>query len=170
NHVHDILDKLDATETWELHLPGGIFVIGDRGEMIICRDKPQVSEAKPFKYQLTIPGEVRIAEVGRLVRGSYVDKMEKKNDPTAVYVDYNALGKEINVRSKLTGDRFIPFGIKGTKKLQDFFVDEKVPAAERERVPIVESAGKIVWVAGLRLDDRARVTDKTKKIVKLELI
>ena len=170
NHVHEVLDKVDATETWELHLPGGLFVIGDRGQMIFCREKPSVNEAKPFKYQLTIPGEVRIAEVGRLIRGSYVDKLEQKSDPLAVYLDYNTLGKEVCVRSKQTGDRFIPFGVKGTKKLQDFFVDEKVPAAERERVPIVESAGKIVWVAGLRLDDRARVTDKTKKIVKLEII
>jgi tRNA(Ile)-lysidine synthase len=45
-----------------------------------------------------------------------------------------------------------------------------VPAEERERVPIVESVGKIIWVAGKRLDDRAKVTDKTKKIVKLELL
>ena len=61
------------------------------------------------------------------------------------------------------------WGLPGQKKLQDFFVDEKVRAEARDDVPVVESGGRIIWVGGLRLDERAKVTEKTKKIVRLEL-
>lgn len=168
-HIHEILSKLEASERWELHLPEGIYVIGERGELTVCREKPASREIKPFRYVLPIPGEVKLEEIGRVVRGSFAEKIERGSDSTA-FVDYNALGKEVVIRNKLPGDRFSPLGVRGTKKLQDFFVDEKIPAEERDRIPVVESAGKIIWVAGKRLDDRVKVTDKTKKIVKLELL
>lgn len=170
NHIREILNKLDATEKWELHLPDGIYAIGDKNGVTICREKPKMPETRPFKYPLSVPGEVKLEEIGRVLRGSFVEGMGKGNDPSVAFVDYGQLGKEIIVRSKLAGDRFSPLGVKGTKKLQDFFVDEKVPVEERDRIPVVESAGKIVWVAGKRLDERAKVTDKTRKIVKLELL
>jgi tRNA(Ile)-lysidine synthase len=170
NHIREILGKLNATEKWELHLPDSVFAIGERNVLTICREKPATAEVRPFKYLLSVPGEVRLAEIGRTIRGTLVDQVDKEAGPDVAFVDYSLLGKEIIVRNKLTGDRFTPLGVKGTKKLQDFFVDEKVPAAERERVPIVESTGRIIWVAGKRLDDRAKVTGQTRKIVKLELL
>jgi len=170
NHIREILEKLGSTEKWELHLPDGIFVLGERNILIVCREKPKNLETKPFRYVLPIPGEVRVEEAGKTLRGSFVESADKREDPAVAFVDYGALGKEVVVRNKLPGDRFSPLGLKGTKKLQDFFVDEKVPAEERDRVPIVESVGKVVWVAGRRLDERAKVTEKTKKIVKLELL
>jgi len=170
NHIREVLGKLSATEKWELHLPGGIFAVGERGSLLICRERPQPVEAKPFRYTLSVPGEVRLEEVGRTLRGSFVEAVEKGDGPNVAFVDYSVLGKEIVIRSRQSGDRFSPLGVKGSKKLQDYFVDEKVPAEERERVPIVESVGKVIWVAGQRLDDRAKVTDKTKKIVKFELL
>lgn len=96
--------------------------------------------------------------------------LDTQAGPAVAFVDYNAFGKEVIVRSKRPGDAFVPLGVRGTKKLQDLFVDEKVPAEERDRIPIVESGGRIIWVAGCRIDGRARVTEKTKKIVKLELL
>jgi len=169
-HIHDIMEKIDASEKWELHLPGGIFAMGDKTELVISRERARLREIKPFSYSLTIPGEVRIEEIGKTIRGAFATEFNKQNDPNIALIDYAALGKEIVVRNKLPGDRFTPLGVKGTKKLQDYFVDEKLPADERDLVPIVESGGKIVWVAGQRIDENAKVTDKTAKIVKLELL
>jgi tRNA(Ile)-lysidine synthase len=151
-------------------LPGGIFAMGDKTELVISRERARLREIKPFSYSLTIPGEVRIEEIGKTIRGAFATEFNKQNDPNIALIDYAALGKEIVVRNKLPGDRFTPLGVKGTKKLQDYFVDEKLPADERDLVPIVESGGKIVWVAGQRIDENAKVTDKTAKIVKLELL
>lgn len=169
-HVQAILEKLESKERWELHLPSNIFVSGYRGELTISRQRPVEGERKKFFYQLTIPGEVTIPEVKQVLRASFAAKEEVSADPQTAYVDYGLLGKNIIVRSKSEGDKFIPLGMKGSKKLQDFFVDEKIPAELREQIPIVESAGRIVWVGGQRIDDRAKVTGKTKQIVKLELL
>jgi tRNA(Ile)-lysidine synthase len=86
------------------------------------------------------------------------------------FVDADKLGKNIIVRSRGEGDNFIPLGMKGTKKLQDFFVDEKIPQALRGTIPVIESNGRIVWLAGWSLDERAKITKTTKKIVRLELL
>jgi len=169
-HFRDILRQLDSSEKWELHLPGEILIMGKEGKIILCQKSLPPSFAKSFRYPLPIPGEIEIKEVEKKVRSSLVEKMEQEINSNVAFVDYQALGKEVVVRSKMTGDRFCPLGMKGTKKLQDFFIDEKIPFEEREKIPIVESGGKIIWVGGWRLDERARVTEKTKKIVKFEII
>jgi len=168
-HVRSVLDKLNATEKWELHLPGGFFVQGGRDDLLIGREREPQREAKEFKYTLPVPGRAELKEIGRSFDCGFAEQLDTAAGPNVAYVDYTALGREVIVRSKLPGDRFMPLGLKGTKKVQDFFVDEKIPAEARDSVPVVESGGRIVWLGGWRLDERAKVTERTKKIVRLEL-
>ena len=65
-------------------------------------------------------------------------------------------------------DSFYPLGLKGSKKLQDYFTDIKLERWERERVPLVVRGKDIVWIAGHRLDDRWRVTAESKKLLRLK--
>ncbi|OGB90125.1 tRNA lysidine(34) synthetase TilS [candidate division WOR-1 bacterium RIFCSPHIGHO2_01_FULL_53_15] len=168
-HIRGLLEKLDAAEKWEMHLPGGVFAAGQREVLSISREKSAAVACREFRYTLKVPGQVDLPEIGCVFACGFADKIERSDDRSVAYIDYAALGKEIIVRNKLPGDRFAPLGVMGTKKLQDFFVDEKIPAEEREAVPVVESGGQIVWVGGWRVDDRAKVTDKTRRIVRLEL-
>ncbi|MBU0672151.1 MAG: tRNA lysidine(34) synthetase TilS [Candidatus Margulisbacteria bacterium] len=169
-HVQDILEKLESNERWELHLPGGIFVVGNGRVLTISQEQPLKKEKKSFFYTLGVPGEIEVKEVGKKIKVTEVEGAEVSDDPKVAFVDYAALGKNLIIRNRGEGDRFIPLGMKGSKKLQDFFVDQKIPAEFRDYIPIIESAGRIVWVAGLRLDDRSKTTKKTKKFVKLELL
>jgi len=61
-------------------------------------------------------------------------------------------------------------GLGKKKKLQDFFVDQKVARDERDSIPLVQSGDDIVWVAGYRADDRYKVTERTKKFVRLGIV
>jgi len=72
------------------------------------------------------------------------------------------------VRGRRAGDRFQPLGMGEAKKLQDFMVDAKVPRSWRDRVPLVCSPGGILWVVGWRIAEPVRVTDSTKKVLRLE--
>ncbi len=168
-HVREILDKLELKERWELHLPGGIFVIGSQDRLMITRGRPKAIPKKSYFHSLSVPGKIEIKELGKKLHVSFSEE-KISDDPQVAFVDYAALGKNIIVRNKQEGDKFYPLGMKGSKKLQDFFVDEKIPIEERDSIPIVESGGKIIWVGGLRIDDRVKVTKKTKKMVKLELL
>jgi tRNA(Ile)-lysidine synthase len=85
------------------------------------------------------------------------------------YVDARMVRFPLRVRSWNKGDFFIPLGMKHRKKVSDLFVDLKISRSEKNRIPIVESDGKIVWVAGIRLDDRCKITTTTTKAYKFSI-
>ncbi len=85
------------------------------------------------------------------------------------YVDADRLQFPLVLRSWNPGDRFIPLGMTGSKKLSDFFSEQKMSASEKQETPIVESGGSIVWVAGRRLDDRFKMTKETTSIYQLTM-
>lgn len=87
-----------------------------------------------------------------------------------VLVDAERLAGPVTLRSRRSGDRFQPLGMGGhSVKLSDFFVNCKVPARQRDNWPLVACGDDIVWVAGLRLDERFRVTAQTRRVVQLWL-
>lgn len=76
----------------------------------------------------------------------------------------------IRVRGRRAGDRMVPFGMKGRKKISDLFIDRKVPLHKRDGIPIFEDCNGIFWVPGVATDERTRVTTVTKRIVHIRLI
>ena len=90
-------------------------------------------------------------------------------NPNRAYLDYDKTGSRIKVRFFRPGDRFVPLGMKGSKKLKSFFIDEKIPQNERRLVPLLTSKGEnIIWVYEKRIGENYRVTDKTRKVLMLE--
>ena len=83
--------------------------------------------------------------------------------------DAAGLSFPLKIRPRKPGDYFYPRGLGKKKKIQDFFVDEKVPRDERNRVPIVLSGRDIIWIAGYRADDRFSVTGETEKFLRLTI-
>ena len=83
------------------------------------------------------------------------------------WLDAERCGSRLWLRTRRPGDRFQPLGMEGQKKLQDFFVDEKVPRSERGRVPLVISRRGIAWVVGYRVDERFRVRSETRQVLHL---
>jgi tRNA(Ile)-lysidine synthase len=63
------------------------------------------------------------------------------------------------------GDNFQPLGMKGMKKLSDYFVDEKFSLPEKERTWLLTNGEEVVWIVGNRLDERYKVTDETKNLL-----
>jgi tRNA(Ile)-lysidine synthase len=88
---------------------------------------------------------------------------------TRVHLDATAAGGELWVRVWQAGDRFQPLGLRSEKKLQDVFADAKVPRALRRRIPLVCNREHILWVAGLRIDHRARLTRDASAVLVLQL-
>jgi tRNA(Ile)-lysidine synthase len=127
-----------------------------------------------FSYALSVPGEVPLpeaqcrisAELGPDARGR-----DWSAEPAhSAVVAATALAPPLTVRSRQAGDAFRPFGLGRRKKLQDFFVDRKIRRSLRDRVPIVvDSRGRIVWVAGYALGEEFRVIDPAEAVVILRL-
>jgi tRNA(Ile)-lysidine synthase len=88
-----------------------------------------------------------------------------------IFVDADQLVFPLKIRKWKTGDIFFPFGMDGkSKKVSKLFKDEKLSLLEKENVWILCSNDQIVWVIGIRADNRFRITDSTKNILKIELI
>jgi tRNA(Ile)-lysidine synthase len=96
------------------------------------------------------------------------DETDQINDlpmgkPSVACLDMEKLVFPLQLRKWEKGDWFMPLGLKGKKKLSDFFVDQKISLADKEKVWLLVSGEDIVWVIGKRIDNRYRITPKTKK-------
>lgn len=90
-------------------------------------------------------------------------------DDRQVALDADCIKGELHIRHRLPGDRFQPLGLKGTKKIKDYFIDEKIPLKKRDSIWLVCDEEKIVWVYGHRIDDRCKMTNDTKNIMLIRL-
>jgi tRNA(Ile)-lysidine synthase len=87
-----------------------------------------------------------------------------------VYVDADVVGPFLEVRTRRPGDRMQPLGMMHEKKMQDIFVDKHVTRTDRSSIPIFFTTPHCIWLAGICLDERARLTSKTQQAVRLAII
>jgi tRNA(Ile)-lysidine synthase len=120
---------------------------------------------------LSIPGEVRIPEAGWAISAERLGGLPDvaRRGRRAEVLVQPEVGAELVVRSRRPGDAFRPVGVGGRKKLQDFFVDRKVPRPERDRVPIVvDGRNRIVWVVGQAVAEDFTVTAPAAGVILLK--
>jgi tRNA(Ile)-lysidine synthase len=123
-----------------LDLGGGLRAVAEYGTLRFTR----AGEAEP-------PAPVELAVPGRARFGDW-ELEARLGGPGDVAV--TDLGSAVTVRAWRDGDRMRPAGLGGSKSLQDLFTDRKVPRALRRTLPVVETNGEIVWVAGVAVDER----------------
>lgn len=142
-----------------LDLPGGVRLEAGYDVIVLRRGAPPSRAYATRTVRLPVPGEAAFgpwrlrAGVGEPPAGALVAE-----------VDPSAAEGGLVVRTRRPGDRFQPSGMREAKKLQDFFVDEKVPREEREVTPLVTSPRGIVWVVGLRVAEWAKAREGGGKI------
>jgi tRNA(Ile)-lysidine synthase len=90
------------------------------------------------------------------------------DNASTAHFDRDKVGHKLTVRFRRPGDRFQPLGMSQPKKVGEFMIDAKIPAAWRQRIPLVCSPQHILWVVGWRIDDRVKVTEATKQVLRLE--
>lgn len=96
------------------------------------------------------------------------DDLYIEREQWSTKIDYDKIQFPLVVRSWQIGDYFQPLGMKGKKKLSDLFVQRKVNVLAKDRIPVlVNGNGDIIWVVGIQLDDRYKIVQKTKKVLKL---
>ncbi|RYY84759.1 MAG: tRNA lysidine(34) synthetase TilS [Chitinophagaceae bacterium] len=91
------------------------------------------------------------------------------NDAATALLDARDIAYPLIVRRWKAGDYFYPLGMQKKKKLARYFIDSKVPRDQREQLWVVESHKRIIWVAGLRIDDRFKLTPATTSVLRLQL-
>lgn len=168
DHIESMVESLSKPAGKRFYLPGGLTLSTEYGRLVLTPTRASVCPLPPLQDTATInvPGDTDLR--GWRVRADVVQESVGNDDGFTARFDLDKVGKKLVVRRRRPGDRFQPLGMNQTKKLQDFMVDAKIPRTWRDRVPLVSSARQIMWVVGWRMDDRFRVTEKTKKILHLQ--
>jgi tRNA(Ile)-lysidine synthase len=166
--IKQIYSRLDAPTGTEYYSDTHILVF-DRGRLLI-----EETGKKPFR-------EMRIPEEGTyMISDDTKIKIERMpleegfQIPCAsevIAVDADKLQMPLTVRLAKEGDRFVPFGMKGSKLVSDFLTDQKLSLLEKRRqLVIADSTDKILWIVSRRPDNRFRITDTTRTILRISFI
>ncbi len=157
--IHGISGKLFYSATHQL--------LRDREYLILT----EISEENNKEY--LISDEDRTLDLPLELRMSFLDRSPRfqfSNNIKIACFDANQLQFPLKLRKWKDGDSFHPIGMKGKKKISDFFIDQKFSLQEKENTWLLLSGNKIVWVVGHRMDDRFKITNATTKIYQLELV
>ncbi len=155
-----------------IELPHGVSL--EKRYDLVLIGKGWVKPVPPFEVELISPGRNYVEEIKREVVIEETSRDDKFKDlyglPDIALLDYQSLQFPLKMRNFRPGDRFRPLGVKGTQKLKEFFIDHKIPKFERPGIPLLISGEMIAWIVGYRIDERVKVTEKTQRILKVEVI
>ncbi len=182
-HISDILRlvKMRVSNRY-LDLPGDITVKYMYNRLYFSFygktrfiGQPSVGHCESMRVSekaLMIPGSTSIPKLNLKLDTEIrdIDDVDLNlNNNLKALLDYEKTGSSLRVRTRRPGDRFHPFGMTGSKKLKDFFIDERVPREERDRILLLVSDNKILWVVGMRVSEDVRLTDETKKVLIMDV-
>ena len=157
--------SLDADATGKRFYSKDFVACIDRGTIVVSPVTPD------DPCEVEVPHEANHAYCGNAVlHMEYVDIAMIEDygvPPHVAQLDAALLQYPLTLRRWREGDRFVPFGMSGSKKVSDLLIDEKVSAVEKERQFVLLSGEDIVWVVGRRIDDRYRLTDESEQVLRI---
>lgn len=163
--ANEILDALERQSGTSFYSKTHRLTI-DREQLIIS----EIAKEAQLLFYVHSAGEVKIG-YDQFVNFQLVDSLNFHPQKSVAFVDANLLIFPLVLRYRADGDRFKPLGMKSFKKLSDFLIDEKIALPQKDRTPLlVNGNGEIIWVVGLRQDERYKVSPTTKKVAIFELL
>ncbi len=142
-------------------------LVKDRKWLIIS----PLQAVNDITYTLIEAGDRQVKAENIILKIQRIERAAFKLDSSgnAACLDLKKLSFPLVLRKWKQGDYFYPLGMKKKKKLSRFFIDQKLSLPEKEKIWVVESDKRIAWVAGMRIDERFKITDHTENILKLTL-
>jgi tRNA(Ile)-lysidine synthase len=176
-HIKAVEDLAHSNHpSGHLNLPYNIEVRREYDFLVVSEvgkfDRKVLKEPDQVFYKVTLPGSVDIAELGKTFIFDLVEPpvQIKSNRQDIIFMDYDRITLPLIIRTGKPGDRIQPLGMKGTKKIKSYFIDEKVPVSLRRDIPLLLDQESVLWIAGMRMSERVKITKKTRRILKAEIV
>lgn len=145
-----------------------IEVLVDHGQLVFSK-----KIEKQFEFYAQPGIEYSLPFCDETFRAEFVNREESSGfgnkDRTVEFIDADTIEGQLVIRNFRDGDRFRPLNFDGEKKISDFFTDLKVPLHKRKEVPLLVCGIGIIWIMGYQIDDRFKITKKTKNLMKLQI-
>ncbi|NMM50181.1 tRNA lysidine(34) synthetase TilS [Marinigracilibium pacificum] len=165
SQIHDIFYSING-ESGRIFESNEVRIIHDRNHWLLDYS---FEDSKVENARLIVPGETLVRDLVFTTKIHLSENYKIDPNPNIAAIDMNKLKGDVVIRSWHEGDWFNPLGMKGKKKLSDFMIDAKIPLSLKEKILVVESGDEIVWVVGMRIDDRFKITSKTKNILHISV-
>ena len=163
--VNDIIRLLESESGKYIQSPTH-RIIRNRNWLIIA----QVDTIAPNLVLMDSPGEFVFAAGKILLEEKEADINSVKTSADTALLDLDKIRYPLILRRWKQGDYFYPLGMKKKKKLARFFIDRKLSRTDKEKVFVVEMNRKIIWVVGHRIDERFRITEQTRRVLRIRTI
>jgi tRNA(Ile)-lysidine synthase len=170
NHIDSLLKLINAGKNFQVDLPNKLVVYRDYNKLVIMKSFARIE--KNTKEAL-----LKLNDITKISNFNFESKIIDKNENLDLknknigFFDWDYLkNKKLYFRFWRKGDVFNPHGLKHTKKLQDFFVDEKISRDLRNRLPIFLADDEILWVSGYRTSDVSKIKKNTKRILRINIL
>ncbi|KAB2888813.1 MAG: tRNA lysidine(34) synthetase TilS, partial [Desulfobulbaceae bacterium] len=170
--VLSLLTREDAGG--EVHLGGGLRIEKTNDALLFHYPRGKNAfrgsgrEAVAVAMEITAPGEYRIPSLGALLQLSMKKPPASLRDTPGLVVDADRISFPLRLQSIVPGQRFHPFGGKGSKKINRFLNDRGIPSSQRDFFLVLSMRDEVVALPGLTIDDRFRVTSNTRKAMVID--
>jgi tRNA(Ile)-lysidine synthase len=162
DHVESIRTLLEAGKSGKvIGIPGGFAVARSFDDLIF---QPPTPAAAEFDYELKIPGDVHIPEVGKTFRAEIVDRGPFQATADRVFVDADTLGPRVRIRNWKPGDYYRPLGLPAGK-LKKLFQRARIPRGQRRSWPVLVVGSTIIWVVSFPVSREFAPGRHSQKIV-----
>jgi tRNA(Ile)-lysidine synthase len=152
-------------------LPSGVTARREYGIIKLTRSD-NTAKIPEVVLSLAIPGSTALPGGRRMLTAAVLPASAvsfRTDDRNEAFLDFDTLKPPLVVRLRRPGDRVRLLGAPGNRKLKNIFIDRKIPAAQRQVIPVVESGGQIVWVGGVDIAHDFRVTPETSRVLHLKI-
>lgn len=166
-HIRDVVDLFNRGDTGKsIDLINHIKAKTSYNDLILEVGKGE--EKVRFNYNVPIGEYTYLKELNCAVETKILPLEKIQFDFKERFIKYFDCDKIVGalyIRNRLPGDMFNPFGMKGTKKLKDYFIDEKVSIPNRDTIPILVDEENIMWIIGMRTSEYYKITSETKNVL-----
>ena len=174
-HINEILFLAQKNSGKVVDLPNGIYAENIYGDIYIKNKKNKFNTNNKKEEVLFPKNNInnKIVKFDEFVIEFSViydyqrDEISLNQESLIQYFDFDKINDNILIRKRNDGDKIIPLGMSGTKKLKDIFIDMKIPKEKRESIPILCFDQKIAWIIGIRTSEEYKVTNQSKNILKI---
>lgn len=154
DNIEDMIKLISLDSGKKYDIDGKHYLVNDFDKTIFKKlDINELSEEISLDFKLDKVYNI----YGSKFKFVLSDKILSKK-----YLDYDLLTGKLSLRNRRSGDRFNPFGMKGSKKIKDYFVDKKVSSDDRSKVLFLMNDDEIAYVVGYDIADKYRASSKTK--------
>ena len=173
---YDLMSLIENAKIGSKKNNRGFYCLISYGEAFLFKHDTDINTMPTIKgsHKLKIPGELHLGTWK--IKTKLIDIPDNSNPNSLKYLqkspysetfDISLLETDLYVRTRKSGDKFVPLGMNHVKRLKDFMIDSKIPSHHRDRIPLVCSNAEIIWVVGCRISNWAKIKKPNTKAIQI---